>query len=135
MHSEPGSADPNDSGAGVPSGVLTALMRTIRDRKAIPSEKSYTSKLFAGGVPKIGAKVTEEAAEAVEAAGEPGEEGRLHLVREAADVVYHLFVLLAHRDVALDEVEAELARRFGISGLEEKASRTAPPKDTNEDSA
>ena len=133
MHSDSGSADPNDSGAGVPRGVLSELMRTIRDRKDNPSEKSYTSKLFAGGVPKIGAKVTEEAAEAVEAAGEPGDEGRLHLVREAADVVYHLFVLLAHRDVALEEVESELARRFGISGLEEKASRTTPIKN-NEDS-
>ncbi|HEV7283191.1 MAG TPA: phosphoribosyl-ATP diphosphatase [Pirellulaceae bacterium] len=140
MHSDTGSADSKAPDGGVPGGVLSALMRTIRDRRANPSEKSYTSKLFAGGVPKIGAKVTEEAAEAVEAAGEPGDEGRLHLVREAADVVYHLFVLLAHRDVPLEEVEAELARRFGISGLDEKASRTAPGANVkgtnkNEDSA
>lgn len=135
MHSDTGSAESNRADAGIPGGVLSALMRTIRDRKENPSEKSYTSKLFAGGVPKIGAKVTEEAAEAVEAAGEPGDEGRLHLVREAADVVYHLFVLLAHRDVPLEEVEAELARRFGISGLDEKASRTAPNMNKNENSA
>mgnify|MGYP000497042303 CR=1 FL=1 len=79
--------------------------------------------MFAGGVPKIGAKITEEAAEVVEAAGEPGSEGQAHLVREAADLLYHLMVLLAHREVRLDEVESELARRFGISGIDEKASR------------
>jgi phosphoribosyl-ATP pyrophosphohydrolase len=135
MQSDTGRPESSFADAGVPNGVLSALMRTIRERKENPSEKSYTSKLFAGGVPKIGAKVTEEAAEAVEAAGEPGDEGRLHLVREAADVVYHLFVLLAHRDVPLEEVEAELARRFGISGLDEKASRTATRTNTNEDSA
>jgi phosphoribosyl-ATP pyrophosphohydrolase len=78
---------------------------------------------LSGGIPVIGGKVTEEAAEVVEAAGEPGDEGRQHLVREAADLIYHLLVLLAHRDAKLSDVEAELARRFGISGLEEKASR------------
>ena len=98
-------------------------MATIEDRKTRPTEKSYTSKLLAGGVPTIGAKLTEEAAEVVEAAGEPGDEGRQHLVREAADLVYHLLVMLAHRQTSLADVEAELARRFGISGLEEKASR------------
>jgi phosphoribosyl-ATP pyrophosphohydrolase len=103
--------------------ILARLMAVILERKAQPSEKSYTSKLLAGGVPKIGEKIIEEAAEVVEAAGEAGEEGRQHLVREAADLVYHLLVMLAHRDVRLEDVEAELARRFGISGLDEKASR------------
>ena len=103
--------------------VLARLMAVIEDRKAQPSEKSYTVKLLAGGVPKIGEKIVEEAAEVVEAAGEDGDAGRQHLVREAADLIYHLLVMLAYRDTRLDEVEAELARRFGISGLEEKASR------------
>jgi phosphoribosyl-ATP pyrophosphohydrolase len=106
-----------------PSPVLAQLMAVIEDRKRMLPEKSYTTRLFAGGASKIGEKIIEEAAEVVEAAGEPGEEGRLHLVREAADLVYHLFVMLGHRDVRLAEVEAELARRFGISGLDEKASR------------
>lgn len=104
--------------------ILARLMAVIEQRKAQPSEKSYTSRLLAGGVAKIGEKIVEEAAEVVEAADEAGEEGRQHLVREAGDLIYHLLVLLAHRDVRLEEVEAELARRFGISGLEEKASRT-----------
>jgi len=98
-------------------------MAVIEDRKANPSEKSYTNRLLDGGVAKIGDKVTEEAAEVVEAAAEPGDAGRAHTTAEAADVIYHLFVLLARRDIPLADVEAELARRFGISGLEEKASR------------
>jgi phosphoribosyl-ATP pyrophosphohydrolase len=104
--------------------VLAQLMAVIEDRKANPPAKSYTTTLLAGGVPKIGEKVREEAEEVIEAAGEPGEEGRSHLIREAADLIYHLFVMLGHRDVKLVEVEAELARRFGISGFDEKASRT-----------
>jgi phosphoribosyl-ATP pyrophosphohydrolase len=103
--------------------ILAQLMATIDDRKANPSEKSYTTKLLTGGVPKIGAKITEEARETVEAASVPGDAGRSHFVYECADLVYHLFVLMAHNGVRLDEVEAELARRFGMSGLEEKAAR------------
>ena len=98
-------------------------MAIIEDRKVNPPAKSYTNALFAGGVEKIGDKIVEEAAECVEAAREAGEEGRSHLVYEAADLVYHLLVMLAHRDVKLTELDAELARRFGISGIDEKASR------------
>ncbi len=105
------------------ASVLQQLMDTIYQRKAEPSEKSYTCKLLAGGVAKIGGKIVEEAAEVVAAADETGDDGRKHLIYEAGDVLYHLFVLLAHRDVRLDEVEGELARRFGISGLDEKAAR------------
>lgn len=107
--------------------VLAQLMQTIQDRKANPPERSYTTKLFEGGVPKIGEKIVEEAAEVVEAAAEAesdsGAEGHQHLVHEAADLIYHLFVMLGHCDVQLSEVETELARRFGISGLDEKESR------------
>lgn len=99
-------------------------MATIDDRRAHPSQKSYTSQLLLGGLPTISGKIIEEAAEVVDAADEPGDAGRQHLVREAADLIYHLLVMLAHRDVGLDDVEAELARRFGISGLEEKSLRS-----------
>jgi phosphoribosyl-ATP pyrophosphohydrolase len=98
-------------------------MAVIEDRKANPPAKSYTTSLLAGGVPKIGAKITEEAAEVVQAAGEPGNQGRAHLIYEAGDLLYHLFVLLAHREIKLAEVEAELARRFGVSGIDEKEGR------------
>ncbi len=107
------------------TAILAQLMRVIEERKATRPERSYTTRLLDGGVAKIGEKIMEEAAEVVEAAGEPGPEGREHLVREAADLVYHLFVMLAHGDVPLAAVEAELARRFGISGLDEKESRQA----------
>jgi phosphoribosyl-ATP pyrophosphohydrolase len=104
--------------------LFARLMGVIEDRKANPPAKSYTTSLLAGGVPKIGGKVTEEAREVVEAASEPGDAGRAHLIYEAGDLLYHLFVLLAHREIKLEEVEAELARRFGVSGIDEKASRT-----------
>jgi phosphoribosyl-ATP pyrophosphohydrolase len=101
-------------------------MRVIEERKRDMPADSYTAQLLAGGVERIGSKVAEEAAEVVEAAGEPGQEGQAHLVREAADLLYHLFVLLASRSATWPEVEAELAGRFGLSGLAEKANR--PPK-------
>lgn len=105
------------------TSTLRRLMAVILDRKARMPEGSYTTTLFRAGLEKIGAKVQEEAAEVVEAAAEAGEAGRTHVIRETADVLYHLWVLLAHSGVSLDEVEGELVRRFGISGLEEKASR------------
>jgi len=98
-------------------------MAVIEDRKQNLPSGSYTTQLFASGVDAIAAKITEEAAEVIEAASEVGEEGRTHLVSEAGDLVYHLLVMLAHRDIGFEEVEAELARRFGVSGLEEKESR------------
>ena len=98
-------------------------MAIIEDRKANPPPKSYTTALFAGGTAKIGEKIREEAAEVGAAADEPGDAGRAHLIYEAADLIYHLFVMLGYRDIKLAEVEAELARRFGMSGLDEKAAR------------
>jgi phosphoribosyl-ATP pyrophosphohydrolase len=105
------------------SRPLDELERTIADRAANPSEKSYTSKLLAGGPEAIGQKVVEEAMEVAEAAEEPGEAGRQHFIREVGDVLYHLMVLLRQRNCTLADVEAELHRRFGVSGLDEKASR------------
>ncbi len=105
------------------TSVLARLMAVVEDRKRNPSERSYTATLLAGGVEKIGEKILEEAAEVVEAAGEPGQAGRGHLIDESADLIYHLWVMLAQREVTLTEVEDELARRFGMSGLDEKAAR------------
>ena len=102
---------------------LDELETTILARQAAPDEESYTAQLLAGGVQQIGIKVREEAAELVQAAGESGAEGRSHTIAEAGDLVYHMLVLLAARGVRLEEVETELARRFGVSGLEEKANR------------
>ena len=107
------------------NSIFARLMGVIEDRKTNPPARSYTTSLLEGGVAKIGAKIVEEAGEVVQAAAEPGDQGRSHLVYESADLVYHLFVLLAHRDIPLNELEAELARRFGISGIDEKESRPA----------
>ena len=102
--------------------TLEELERVVTARKDDPSARSYTSRLLAGGVPAVGAKVTEEAGELVAAADHETDD---RVVSEAADLVYHMLVLLACRGVGLSQVEDELARRFGISGLDEKASRTA----------
>ncbi len=107
-----------------PRSILPDLERVIAQRKAQgDAGKSYVAKLIRGGVEAINAKVVEEAGEVVEAARETGEEGRAHLVREAADLVFHTLVLLTAREVAWSDVESELGRRFGIGGLEEKAAR------------
>ena len=106
------------------TNILTRLMATIEDRKANPSARSYTSMLMSEGVEAIGAKIMEEAAEVVDAArAADSGPGRDHLIHEAADLIYHLLVALAYCDVRLEQVEAELAGRFGVSGLDEKASR------------
>ena len=107
--------------------ILESLMNVIAERKTNPpARRSYVVSLLEGGVGKVGEKVLEEAAEVVEAAAEPGEEGKDHLAREAADLVFHTMVMLGLRDIPWSAVEAELGRRFGIGGFDEKAAR--PPK-------
>jgi phosphoribosyl-ATP pyrophosphohydrolase len=106
--------------------IIGDLVAVIADRKANPpAEGSYVVSLFQSGVKKIRVKVVEEAAEVFEAAVEPGPEGRTHLVKEVADLVFHTLVLLESQGLAWNEVELELARRFGVSGIAEKASRPA----------
>ena len=105
--------------------ILHDLMNVIAERKANPPERSYVASLLKGGLAKIGPKITEEAGEVVEAAGESGDAGRAHLVHEVADLLFHTLVLLGDRDVAWDEIETELARRFGVSGIDEKEARNA----------
>lgn len=100
--------------------MLASLEQVIAARKGGDASRSYTARLLAGGVAMAGAKVDEEAGELVRAAADESAE---RVVSEAADLLYHTLVLLACRDVPLDAVEAELARRFGVSGLAEKAAR------------
>ena len=103
--------------------ILEKLSETIENRFRDMPEKSYTTKLFQGGVPLMGEKILEEAGEVVEAAGEPEDQGVDHFVYECADLVYHLMVLMRYRDVDIRDVANELGRRFGVSGLDEKAGR------------
>ena len=106
--------------------ILNRLFSVIEDRKRNRPASSYTTELLDAGAGRIAAKIREEASEVAEAAGEDGPAGRDHLVREAADLVYHLLVLLACCDVQLAELTTELAGREGTSGLAEKASREEP---------
>jgi phosphoribosyl-ATP pyrophosphohydrolase len=96
------------------------LANTIAQRASADGTTSYTRKLLDKGAEHCAKKFGEEAVETVIAAVE---NDRAHLISESADVLFHLLVLLKARDVTLDEVEAELARRDGTSGLVEKASR------------
>lgn len=101
--------------------ILDTLYRVILDRKACPPENSYTAALMAGGMDKILKKIGEEATEVV-IAGKGG--ARQEIIYETADLLFHLLVLLGCRDISPGEVFAELGRRFGVSGIEEKAART-----------
>ena len=113
------------------SDVLEHLMAVIEDRRRNPPTRSYTTQLFRGGVDAIGAKILEEAAEVVEAAGRsPADSEDPAVVHEAADLLYHLLVMLGYREIPLSAVAAELARRFGTSGLDEKAARSKKEQDS-----
>ena len=107
------------------SAVLHQLMAVLEERKTNPPPNSYTARLYQGGVSKIGRKIEEESREVIEAASEPDEQGRRHLIYESSDLMYHLLVMLAFNGIKLEEVEDEIKRRFGQSGLDEKAARTA----------
>ena len=102
--------------------TLSRLELTIRERRGALPEESYVAALAARGLPVIARKLGEEAIEAVIAALT---ENREELVGEAADVLFHLLVLLAEKDIPLADVLAELERREGTSGLAEKAARSA----------
>ena len=101
--------------------TLARLEDTIAARRAAAPDTSYVASLNAKGLPKIAQKLGEEATEAVIAALSGSRE---ELVGEAADLVFHLLVLLGARDIPLADVLAELDRREGTSGLDEKAART-----------
>ncbi|MCB1357694.1 MAG: phosphoribosyl-ATP diphosphatase [Maritimibacter sp.] len=103
-----------------PANALDRLAETIAARRGADPSESWTAKLLAKGPEKCAEKFGEEAVEAVIEAVR-GDRDRL--TAEAADVLYHLLVMLAARDVSLADVLAELARREGTSGLAEKAAR------------
>jgi len=104
------------------ASILARLETVIAQRRAGDPSASYVAKLNAKGVGKMAQKVGEEATEVVIAAlsGDKTE-----LVGEAADLLFHLLVLLSAKDVPLSDVTAELLRREGVSGITEKAGRSA----------
>ena len=121
--------------------ILQQLFRVIEQRKCEMPPDSYTTTLFQAGIGKIIAKISEESQELIDAAtatthttdrsdnktNHPhilmASKEKSHVVYEAADLVYHLLVLLVACDLSLTDVEQELAQRFGVSGLVERANR------------
>ena len=100
--------------------ILHRLAATIAARKDADPATSHTARLLARGPEKCAEKFGEEAIEAII---EAVKGDRAKLTAEAADAFYHLLVMLASRDLTLTDIEAELKRREGVSGVEEKAAR------------
>ena len=103
------------------SDVLTELAAVLETRKQADPDSSYVAKLYAKGLDSILKKIGEEATETVMAAKDGNAE---QIVYETADLWFHTMVLLAQQGLSHEDVLNELGRRFGLSGLEEKASRT-----------
>ena len=103
--------------------ILDSLYEVILGRRDSPTENSYVSSLYRCGLDKILSKIGEEAAETVIAGkgGNPDE-----VVKETADLFFHVLVLLGHFNLPPDLILEELRRRFGVSGLEEKKNRPSP---------
>lgn len=103
----------------VSSDVLERLFAVIESRKGSDASTSYTAKLFAAGMPEIARKVGEEAVETITAAlSEPD-----NITAESADLLYHLLVLWAEAGLKPEDIWAELQKREGTSGIDEKAAR------------
>ena len=100
--------------------ILLKLYDVVKERKTADPESSYTARLYAKGINKIAQKLGEEAVETVVAAVSESKE---RLVRESADLLYHLLVLWAAKGVVPDDVWEELDRRFGTSGVAVKEAR------------
>jgi len=104
-----------------PVDTLTRLEALIAQRRSASPEESYVASLHARGLPVMARKVGEEGVETVIAALSGSQE---ELVGEAADLLFHLLVLLGAKDISLAQIVAELEMREGLSGLQEKAARS-----------
>lgn len=108
--------------------IIEQLYQVLQARKGADADSSYVASLYAGGAAKINGKILEEAGEvadevaALEAASDDPAL-RENLKNEAADLIFHLWVALAHYDITPEDVAGVLERRFGTSGYEEKAMR------------
>lgn len=103
-----------------PNDILVQLAEVLEARKTAAADSSYVASLYAKGLDTILKKIGEEATETVIAA-KGGDKSQL--VYETADLWFHTLVLLAHQGLGPEDVLSELGRRFGLSGLEEKAAR------------
>lgn len=108
------------------SDILAELTKVLEDRKIADPAKSYVASLYAEGTEAILKKISEEAAEVV-IAGKSG--NKIEIIRETADLWFHTLVLLSHSGLNSEDVLNELKKRFGQSGLAEKANRSNKIKD------
>ena len=101
--------------------ILKQLEIILEDRKNANSDNSYVSSLYQKGTDEILKKIAEESAEVIMATKDNSAD---KIIYEMADLWFHTLVLLRHKNIEVDKIEQELSRRFGLSGLAEKASRT-----------
>lgn len=112
------------------SDVFSELTQVLADRRHASPDTSYVAQLHHRGINKILEKVGEEATEMILAAKDaslqavPSDAECTEVIKETADLWFHSLVALSHLGISLDDIEQELGRRFGVSGLDEKASRT-----------
>ena len=100
--------------------LLLPLEKILEQRKSATTDNSYVASLYSQGTDKILDKISEESAEVIKAAQDEGNDKIIH---EVADLWFHTLVLLRHKNISIKEIEAELIRRFGVSGHTEKTAR------------
>lgn len=103
-----------------PGATFAAVYATVEERKKNPPAKSYVVSLLNKGTDTILCKMAEETGEVIKAAREQTPE---QLKKELCDLFFHAMVLMANKDITLADIEAELGKRHGISGIDEKESR------------
>ena len=104
--------------------IILEISAILEKRKDSLADSSYTKSLFDKGLAEILSKVSEESNELIEAAESNDENKKKKLIHETADLWFHTMVLLSYEGISAEEVLNELEKRFGTSGLDEKASRT-----------
>jgi len=102
--------------------ILTTLEQILEQRKSASPDSSYVSFLYSQGTDQILKKIAEESAEVIMATKEGDSDKITH---EVADLWFHTMILLRHKNIAFSDIEEELMRRYGVSGLTEKLSREA----------
>lgn len=103
--------------------ILSRIDDILEIRKRSSAGKSYTKCLFDKGINEILSKIREESEELIQAAASNGSDNRNKIIYETADLWFHVMVLLSNEDIKSKEILQELEKRFGLSGLDEKASR------------
>ena len=99
--------------------IFERLSKILRSRKETSEDNSYTSQLYKEGIEKIIAKIKEESEELIKASTSD----KKAIIHEAADLIFHVMVLLAYKDIDPSDILKELERREGVSGIEEKSKR------------